>query len=547
MASGVRLRSNGGRVPQKMAPRDLIGPALGLSSDGQPGEHRLNATQIASIEHLFNSHPAISAARSILHGQLFAGGIVVRRGGKDVDLTPAFRRHLDDVWTKFAGDAVDSFLKWGYTVMVFEDDEDSLTAQQAKRRRREAASRSSNLIPVVPARETYTVGYVRTGRAGYRRKYIVHAQSPQHASKVDDEAIVVVRDHPDAGGNVNSPMAQVFDLGSFASALLELAMTAEITNARPRVWTQMAKKPNGGALDPQSLFFDSSSRAVQNSQDGEDNARQLDALAMQQRLTQVINRLQTTNPQNDTHQPQSFSGGGVAAGKSSYVPPEVPPAVFVLPKEQEIAPSAGQLPQARGDLEALQRLAVEQFGAAFGVPADLFTNGKFASKSTAQLSLLNSSVSQLAKWASLVLTRAYAEIYGDDADDNGEPTEVTLLTAPLAATDEVIALHAAGLCPVEVAVPATLHAIGCSREQIDNAVDQAVKDRDQTKANEQGSVDDDKRSRDQDHKAKEGDQKASEQRIVVELEATKAATEKTRAETEQVKKGPTASGSAEKA
>ena len=60
------------------------------------------------------------------------------------------------------------------------------------------------------------------------------------------------------------------------------------------------------------------------------------------------------------------------------------PAVFSLPKDQELAPSAGQLPQARGDLEQLQRLSVELFGAAFGVPSDLLFSGRFASKSTAQ-------------------------------------------------------------------------------------------------------------------------------------------------------------------
>ena len=51
---------------------------------------------------------------------------------------------------------------------------------------------------------------------------------------------------------------------------------------------------------------------------------------------------------------------------------------------QEAATNAGQMPQARGDFEALQRLAIEQIGATFGVPADLMFNGRFASKSTSQ-------------------------------------------------------------------------------------------------------------------------------------------------------------------
>ena len=53
-----------------------------------------------------------------------------------------------------------------------------------------------------------------------------------------------------------------------------------------------------------------------------------------------------------------------------------------------MAPAAGQMPQTRGDLEGLSRLAIEQIGAALGVPADLLFNGRFASKSTSQLSLV---------------------------------------------------------------------------------------------------------------------------------------------------------------
>ena len=86
MASGIKLRTSGARSASRPKARDLIGPALGLSTDGQPGEHRLNFPQIHAIEQLFNTHPAIQAARTILHGQLLSGGIVLRRNGELVDL-----------------------------------------------------------------------------------------------------------------------------------------------------------------------------------------------------------------------------------------------------------------------------------------------------------------------------------------------------------------------------------------------------------------------------------------------------------------------------
>lgn len=58
--------------------------------------------------------------------------------------------------------------------------------------------------------------------------------------------------------------------------------------------------------------------------------------------------------------------------------------LLTMSQGQEVAQSAGQMPQTRGDLEALSRLAIEQIGASFGVPADLMFQGRFASKSTAQ-------------------------------------------------------------------------------------------------------------------------------------------------------------------
>ena len=122
-----------------------------------------------------------------------------------------------------------------------------------------------------------------------------------------------------------------------------------------------------------------------------------------------------------------------------------------------------------------------------GVPADVLFQGRFASKTTAQcvtlsdqicrlaicipgltpsaafvcsqtrLTLLNTTVAQLAKSVSSVLTMAYRDIYGED-EDGDAPAMLQLLTSPLAATDEVLNLYAGGLAPVELAMPAVLRA-----------------------------------------------------------------------------------------
>ena len=61
------------------------------------------------------------------------------------------------------------------------------------------------------------------------------------------------------------------------------------------------------------------------------------------------------------------------------------------------------------------------------------------------------------------------------------------MTAPfahIAATEEVLNLYAGGLVPVEIAMPAVLHSIGTTKEDIDAAVDKATSDRDGKKQEE---------------------------------------------------------------
>ena len=143
-----------------------------------------------------------------------------------------------------------------------------------------------------------------------------------------------------------------------------------------------------------------------------------------------------------------------------------------------------------------------------------------------RLSLLNSTVASLAKSVNEVLTQAYCELYGDDTGD----VQLELVTAPLAATEEVLALYQAGIAPAEVAVPACLHAIGASREDIEDAVKKAVEEKRRLTDNEQNTADGEKTSKEHDHRAKEQEHTANAQRIVVEIEQAKANVDKTKAE-----------------
>lgn len=335
----LSVRSRGRRAApraRKGGPLSM-GPHHGLSGGGRPGEFRLNGQQMEALEQLYTASPAIAAARSVLHGQLLGGGIVLRRNGEDVELKAEFQRYLSTKWLAFAGDCLDSYLKWGLVVVAYDEDYE---LQRTNKKAAVGADTPVVLAPLVPPRECVEISYVQGGRMGYTREFLVYNTGPNFASRADEDARVFIREQPDAAGNVLSPMSKSFELGSFVHALTELALTAEITCARPRIWTQQRVK-NGKEMDSSSLFFDSESRQVATDLDIEGNTAAAQALSMQSQLVQLINKLQTRKQEDNGMDIQrgSFSGRGVASGSTSHVPPEVPPAIMSLPKVRNATPT----------------------------------------------------------------------------------------------------------------------------------------------------------------------------------------------------------------
>ena len=353
MASGTRLRDAGQRKPIPSRNRfrqGVIANSLGISNS-EHAEQRLNLTQVHALEHMFQSNPAVQAARTVLSGQMLSGGVSLKKNGTDIDLQPAFRDHLNEVWIPFAQNVIDSFLKWGMVVVTYEEYDDPLrnsshmlTKKQkldvehskgkaaAKSSKRAAENRedAAMIIPMVPVLGSYEVAYRMGGRMGYKREYMIYSTNPVSGTRLDEDARVIVRQHPDSVGNVNSPLASVFELGSFVAAITELAVIAESSRARPRICTQMRKK-DASAFDPNNLFYDSESRAVQAGADVDESAGQARALQLQQRMCDMINSLQTKDLGRD-HQTRSFHGGGGSGSNHSNAPPEVTPSLFHLPK-----------------------------------------------------------------------------------------------------------------------------------------------------------------------------------------------------------------------
>ena len=510
MSSGLDLRKRiVRREPPKRGGKAKANPSpLSAIDAGSPGEVKISNDHLVALNHLYNASPSIQAARTILLGQLLSSGCVVRRDGRDVPLKDTFARHLHDVWVPFAKTVIDHFLQFGFVIVSLEeeapppfhnfikgkamaaqsemgpdantmrnkprDPPDAAEARQAKKPiaadsdtqqrtpKRPASSQTTkpvNLIPVVPDVGQCELSFVYVGESHYRRQYRIFSTNSDSVYKQDFASEVFFRNHPDAGGNIASPIATVFQSASFISALEELALQAEVVRARQMLVTQPVTKTQGSQnLDPANLFFDSESRAVQASATAEDDAAQAGSLAMQAQMMHMINRLQTTNA--DPNRP---SGG--ASAVPAHVPPPMPPQLFACPDRQQVVPGV-RPPEARSDLVDLMRVVNDHIAAAMGVPASVIFEGKFSSNSMSQLQLLNSTIQSIAISVNKVLTATYHAVY----DDAKEGDELTLLTAPLCSTAELQALFEAGVIDIESALPAALHSLGCTAVEIAGAV-----------------------------------------------------------------------------
>ena len=508
--AGIRRTRHSGAVPAK----HKVPPSLGIDT-GFGNTQYVNGQQMTSLENMYYSHPAVQAARSILHGQLLSGGIVLVRDGSVMKtvrfgqtdshgnrmhgITEDLAQHLQQHWLPFAREAIDAFLKWGLCPVVFDVVQEDRTLAEAVAdmktnvhvadsstsginditRRRQHIRATQGLqfpgsvhttqsapvfAPHVPHSDTYTVGWRNDGRNGYRRRYFIENNAAGHATCEDAAAFVAIRHHPDPTGNVNGPLASVYEIGTFVQSIVELAFTAEITRCHPSIVTQMAKHDKSNDLTSASLFYDSESRALNDEQENSESVAAARALEAQRTFARLI---------NDFNIRGSLGGSTARNGTSAmFHPPDIPPKLFTLPKDQEMAPHA-QVPQPRGDLEALVRLQIDQFCGALGVPASLLFEGKYAGKSTQQLHLLNSTVSELAKAVNDVLTKSYNLLYppesGGKSVVSAGSVQLRLVTAPLAASQELVSLFTSGLVDHESALPCALHALGLTPTEIEDA------------------------------------------------------------------------------
>ena len=401
MSSGIDLRKRVKRQDPPGHKKRKASSPLDAIEAGTPGEVKVSVDSMVALQHLYHTSPSIQAARQILMGQLLSSGVVVRRDGEDVKLKPVFSRHLEDQWIPFARTVIDHFLMFGFVVVSIEPEDPPafanilgkgkevaalsntregptpnrtlggsagqrahvekgqseagraaakkqpiVTDEQAAKYAQLSFDPSLNLIPFVPDLGQYDVSFFHVGTYGYRRQYRVFATTDQAAYRQDHNAEIFFKSPPDAGGNIISPIATVFQTASFVSALEELALQAEVVRARQMLVTQpMVRQAQSQNLDPANLFFDSESRAIQSSAAADDDAQQAHSLAMTAKLMEMVNRMQTT----------AQDGRPAAAAQTAHVPPPLPPTLFAAPEKHQVVPGV-RPPEARSDLVDIIRV-----------------------------------------------------------------------------------------------------------------------------------------------------------------------------------------------
>ena len=75
---------------RKRGARRAPPPAIRPSAAYQEKEQYVSREQMEALQALYTSSPAIAAVREVLRGELFRGGLCLKRGGKDVVLTAEF-------------------------------------------------------------------------------------------------------------------------------------------------------------------------------------------------------------------------------------------------------------------------------------------------------------------------------------------------------------------------------------------------------------------------------------------------------------------------
>ena len=413
---------------------------------------RVGTEQMMSLSLVYNGSPVIQAIRAVLQSHLLSGGVIVKSRGLPVDLKDRFRVHVEENFTRFARDILDSVLVLGFAVVVYESEPvcTGLGVTNPSKESNGAKSKEIfHILPHVPPIGMYELERSFGGNSGFLSSYkVYHKIDPLHEV---ENTRVFVRSAPDVAGNVVSAVGSIHDLSTFSTIMLDLALTAERDRCAPTVATQHRVQKDAAGFSMGDMFADSSAQEAHASRQSGQSKGQLQDLSTMVAMCREMNKLQQ----------QSSLHSGVAPISASVKGADIASRIFTLPKDQELATLP--VPQARGDLVGIVQVATDQICSALGVPSNLVYDTKYSSSgASAQMSLLSATIQQLSTFVNAVLTCAYNDIYSGDE----RTYSVEVVTSPFTQLDDILRLHAAGLADMDVALPLGLKNIGLGADEI---------------------------------------------------------------------------------
>ena len=141
--------------------------------------------------------------------------------------------------------------------------------------------------------------------------------------------------------------------------------------------------------------------------------------------------------------------------------PRTPAPRSTFVRWQEISTGV-RAPEARTDLEALQRALDLKIATTFGIPAVMLQEGsRFASSGASQILAFNFMVQDLARTVSHVLTLTYAAIY-----PNAAPDAVVVRPTPVRHIEELVQSVTSGILSSQSVAPHLMHALGFDRDEV---------------------------------------------------------------------------------
>lgn len=449
------------------------------------GEVALRMDQLRKLREIFDSHPTIVAAKSVLQSQLLGGGLQLKVNGEVVPISSELSQHIEEFWMPFARSFINSVLVGGFAVIAYEKEHATCAMVRAQSRHRcegvltgsirghkarmESKSKTvdntkhkaSSVVPVVVPLDLIDVSFVVPDMS-YQRKYIIRRTKGINVVDEDTDAVLIIHEPPDEFGNINSPMASVQSIIAFIETLTDSAMVAELNRSDPLLVTEQ-QRAHGGGVQATDMYFDAESQEISKTQSVADNETQAKMLKTQLDLCRAMN----VDPNISSSQQSAGRVGGASSAENSQRRMQMVSRMFALPRDQTVA-SAVPVAQSRTDLPTLVRLSMEMICAAMGVPSTLLFEGRYSSNMPLQIGILNSTVQRLGKLLNTALTQSYVAIHGNH--DVNQRIELSTVIEPMSSIDSIVNLYQSGLADFDVAAPLALSSIGLSATDISMAI-----------------------------------------------------------------------------